>query len=50
MVVWQRVMGMVRVMCGGLAACHMYGLSTVLWCAACYWYGVCTVWCCISVL
>jgi len=35
-VVWQRVIGMVRVMCGGVAACHRY--------------GVCTVWCCGIVL
>jgi len=35
-VLYQRVIGMVCVECGGLAACYMY--------------GVCTVWLCGSVL
>ena len=29
MLVWQRVTCMVRVLCGGVVACHMYGLCTV---------------------
>jgi len=28
-VVWQRVIGMVCVLCSGVAACHRYGVCTV---------------------
>ena len=28
-VVWQRVIGMVCVLCGGVAACYRYGVCTV---------------------
>jgi len=27
--VWQRVIGMLRVLCGGVAACHRYVACTV---------------------
>ena len=30
-VVWQHVIGMVCVLCGGVAACHRYGVCTVRW-------------------
>jgi len=33
-VVWQRVVGMVRVLCGGVAACHKYGAFTVWLCGS----------------
>jgi len=39
-VVWQRVIGMVCVLCGGVAACHRYGVFTVWWCGS-----VSYVWC-----
>ena len=47
MVVWQRVIGMVCVLCGGVAACDRYGVCVVCGgVAACNRYGVCTVrWC-----
>jgi len=31
-VVWQHVIGMVCVLCGGVAACYRYGVCTVWWC------------------
>jgi len=52
-VVWQRVIGMVCVLCGCVVVWqHVIGMLCVL-CggvAACYRYGVCTVWWCGSVL
>ena len=39
-VVWQRVIGMVCVLCGGVAACYRYGVCTVWWCGS-----VSQVWC-----
>jgi len=33
-VVWQHVIGMVCVLCGGVAACHRYGVCTVRWCGS----------------
>ena len=40
MVVWQHVTGIVCALCGGVAACHRYGLCTVRW------YGsISHVWC-----
>jgi len=33
-VVWQRVIGLLCVLCDSVAACHMYGFSTVLWCGS----------------
>ena len=39
-VVWQHVIGMVCVLCGGVAACHRYGVCTVWWCGS-----VLEVWC-----
>jgi len=33
-VVWQRVIGMVCVLCGGVAACYRYGVCTVWWCGS----------------
>ena len=38
--VWQRVIGRVRVLCGGVAACHRYGAFIVCWCCS-----VSSVWC-----
>jgi len=35
-VVWQRVIGNVCVMCGGVAACYKYGVCTVWWCGSVY--------------
>jgi len=31
-VVWQPVIGMICVLCGGLAACYMFGVRTVWLC------------------
>ena len=45
MVVLQRVICMLRVMCGGVAACHKYGLWT-LWCCG----SVSFVWCVYCVI
>ena len=49
MVVWQRVIGMVcvllavlsAVLCGGVAACHKYGVCTVgcVECGVMWWCG-----------
>jgi len=39
-VVWQRVISMVFVFCGGVAACHRYGACSVRWCGS-----VSYVWC-----
>jgi len=39
-VVWQHVIGMVCVL---LVWQHVIGMVFVLWCAACHRYGVCTV-------
>ena len=48
-VVWQHVIGMVCVLCDGVAACCRYGVCTVRWCGSIlkvYRYGMCTVrWC-----
>jgi len=33
-VVWQRVIGMILVLCGGVAACYRYGMFTVRWCGS----------------
>jgi len=33
-VVWQHVVGMVCVLCGGVAACYRYGMCTVRWCGS----------------
>ena len=46
-VVWQRVICMVCVMCGGVAACHRYGLCTVWWCGCvlCVWCVYCVEEC-----
>ena len=30
--VWQRVLGILRVLFGGFAACHRYGVCNVWWC------------------
>jgi len=30
---WQRVIGTVCVLCGGVAASYRYGLCNVLWCS-----------------
>ena len=63
-VAWQRVIGTVFVLCGGVAACHRYDMCiVVVWqrficmvfllcvgLAACYGYVVCIVWWCGSVL
>jgi len=50
-VVWQRVIGMVCALCGGVAACYRYMVCVLCGgVAACYRYGVCTVWWCGSVL
>ena len=38
--VWQHVTGMVCVLCGGVAACHRYGVCTVWWCGS-----MSHVWC-----
>ena len=32
--VWQRVICMVRVLCGCVAACHSYVVRTVWWCGS----------------
>ena len=39
-VVWQRVIGIVHVLFGGVAACYRYGVCTVWFCG-----GVLYVWC-----
>jgi len=39
-VVWQRVIRMVCVLFGGVAACHTYGVCTVWWCGSMSY-----VWC-----
>ena len=58
-VVWQLVIGMFCVLCGGVSACHWYGVYwVVVWqrvidmvcvlcggVAACYMYGVCQYLC-----
>jgi len=33
-VAWQRVIGMVCVLCGGVAARHKYDVCTVWWCGS----------------
>ena len=33
-VVWQRVIGMVCVLCGDVAACYRYGVCIVWWCGS----------------
>ena len=47
--VWQRVIGIVCVLCGGVAACQKYVHLLIGGLAACYLYGVCTVGRCGSV-
>jgi len=42
-VVLQRVIGMVCVLCGGVAACYTYGACTVWWCGSVSY--VCCVYC-----
>ena len=44
-VVWQRVIGMVFVLCGFVAACHMYELCTLWWCVSVLylWFVYCMV-------
>ena len=44
-VVWQRVICIMCVMCGGVAACHRYDMCTV------WWFGsVLYVWCAYCVV
>jgi len=42
-VVWQHVIGMVCVLCGGVAACHKYVSLLCGGVAEYHRYGVCTV-------
>ena len=35
-VMWQRAIGMVCVLCGGVAACHRNGACNLWWRAACH--------------
>ena len=42
-VVWQHVIGMVCVLCGGVAACYRYGIVLCGGVVACHRYGMCTV-------
>jgi len=44
-VMWQHVISMVCVLCGGVAACHIYGVFTVWWCGSMsyVWYVYCEV-------
>ena len=34
MLVWQRVIRLVSVLCDSVAACHMYGVCIVWWCGS----------------
>ena len=49
-VVWQRVIGIVCVLCGGVAACPMLVCVLCGGVAACHRYSVCTVRFCGSML
>ena len=44
-VVWQHVIGMVCELCGGVAACYMYGMCNVCWCGIMshVWFFYCVV-------
>jgi len=44
-VVWQRVICVVCVLCGGVAACYKYGVCTVWWCGSVSYvlYAYCVV-------
>jgi len=45
-VVWQCVIGFVRVLFGGVATCYRYGVCTVWWCDSVL--CVCSVYCVVE--